>query len=257
MDYIFNASRSTIRISTSDGRNPTIPTDFILPAIEHTHSVIEEISKFDVDIFSILGMRNLSAFVGEVFVTSCVKASNGMLVRNPHQDGYPDLLLMDKNGKSLFDSLKDALRDKSPFSPFKTGGIEVKATCGSVPTESILRKKNRTKPNVGETRLDILKSYDRKAHHRETNNLFALLWDFVDGLPKIRAIFYSDLLVESDWCKIIEPKEGGGRTTSVSIMTREGVSKLYQNWLLVEKNPKLLKFLDKYNKGKKFDGYCE
>lgn len=255
MEYITNEDKPTITIATQDNRDPKISADFVKSAIEQTHKIIDQISSFDVDIFSILGMRNLSAFVGEVFVTACVKESKGLFTKNPHQDGYPDLLLLDKKGKELFDSLKDFLRDKAPFSPFKSGGIEVKATCGTVPTETVLKKSNKTKPVVGETRLDVLKSYDWKAHHRKTNNLFALLWDFEKKSPRIRAIFYSSSLCEDDWGKIIEPKTGGGRTTSVSIMTRNGVAKLYKNWLIIEKNKKLMHFLDHYNSGTVFKNF--
>jgi hypothetical protein len=63
------------------------------------------ISKFDVNIFEILGMRNLSSFVGEVFAASVAKESNGLFRKNPHQDGYPDLLLMDERGLVEYSAL--------------------------------------------------------------------------------------------------------------------------------------------------------
>jgi hypothetical protein len=62
-------------------------------------------------------------------------------------DGYPDLLLLDKFGKPLWESLASRLREKKPFSPFATGGIEIKATVGSVPTPEDLAKKKMTKPD--------------------------------------------------------------------------------------------------------------
>jgi hypothetical protein len=39
-------------------------------------------------------MRNLSAVIGEIFVTACVKNLSGNFLKNPHQDGYPDLIAM-------------------------------------------------------------------------------------------------------------------------------------------------------------------
>ena len=86
---------------------------------------MRKVNGFDVDISAILGMRNLSAFVGEVFVVSLEKESNGLLKKNPHQDGYPDLLLMDELGQTLWNKHENNIFSKEPFSPFDTGGIEV------------------------------------------------------------------------------------------------------------------------------------
>ncbi|NCO76167.1 MAG: bsaAI [Cyanobacteria bacterium] len=157
---------------------------------------------------------------------------------------------MDTIGKEILQKLSSQgeLRDKSPFSPFINGGIEVKATCGSVPSPSELRKKGLTKPDMGDTRIKMLKGYDWKAHHRETNNLIGLLWDFDNKIPLIIAIFFSSNLTENDWGKIVTPKEGGGRTTSVSIMPRDGVRKMYNNWILVRDDQRYINFLNKYNK---------
>lgn len=59
-----------------------------------------------------------------------------------------------------------------------------------------------------------------------TSNLIGLIWDFDDNhVPRIVSIFFGNELTENDWGKIIKPKEGGGRTTSVSIMPRVGVKK--------------------------------
>jgi hypothetical protein len=167
-------------------------------AIENTHFIVDKIvDDIPVDIFSILGMRNLSAFIGEVYVKSFEEASDGLFISNPHQDGYPDLLLLDQVGRDTYTSLqkKGQLQSKAPFSPFKNGGIEVKATVGSVPTPKECAKKNIVKPHLGDTRIDVLKGYDWKAHHRETNNLIGILWDFIDNRPRIVALFCCTLFL--------------------------------------------------------------
>lgn len=214
-----------------------------------TMSSIQE--SVPVDIFSILGMRNLSAFVGEVFARSLAEVSDGLLVSNPHQDGYPDLLLLDEHGKQIFNQLssQNENQDKAPFSPFANGGIEIKATCGSVPTPAACQKKGLNKPQIGDQRIDLITGYDWKAHHQETNNLLGLLWDFIDTKPTIVAIFFGNHLTQSDWGEIVKPKTDGGRTTSVSIMPRNGVYKMYQNWLLVLDDERYIHFINKYNKG--------
>jgi hypothetical protein len=228
-------------------RDVNINLKFIKNSILKTSETIEKISNFEVNIFNILGMRNLSAFIGEVFVRSIVTVSDGLFMNNPHQDGYPDLLVLDDRGKKEYESNVLHLRDKQPFSPFRTGGIEIKATCGSVPTPKILQKKGFEKPEIGDTRIDFINGYDWKAHHRLTNNLLSILWDFIDKIPTICAVFYSSDLDESDWGNIVQPKEGGGKTTSVSIMNRVGIKKMYNGWICVIDDEKYISFLNNYN----------
>lgn len=230
--------------------NKTITVDvgIFLAAIELTHQLIDQIYAVDFDIASALGTRNLSAFVGELVAASAIRASDGLFRRNPHQDGYPDLLLMDRVGVSAWKGLENRHDEKGPFSPFVSGGIEVKATCGSVPTPKEFRKKKQKKPTLGETRIDFMKGYDWKAHHRETNNLIGVLWDFVENRPRIVAVFFSSELGQDDWGKIVSPKEGGGRTTSVSIMKPEGIKKMYNGWITVMKDVRYVAFLNKRNK---------
>ena len=196
-------------------------------------------------------MRNLSALVGEIFAASMIRCSDELFVKNPHQDGYPDLLLNDVEGKKLLRKLKDNLqdRDKSPFSPFPGGGIEIKATCGSVPTPNVCHKKKVKKPNIGETRIDLMIGYDWKAHHQETNHLMGILWDFRERKPMICAVFYSNKLTTTDWGKIIVPKKDGtgGKTTSVSIMTRSGVKRMYDGWVAIISDERYINFINKYN----------
>lgn len=210
---------------------------------------IAKLAEFEIDIARLLGMRNLSSFVGELYGASVIKAACGLYRKNPHQDGYPDLLLMDPKGRREWERLSGQLRDKKPFSPFRAGGIEIKATVGSVPSPAWFQSRGLQKPDIGDARLPFLRGYDWKAHHRGTNNLLGLLWDFVKGRPSITAVFYSSDLRPADWGQIIQPREGGGNTTSVSIMTREGVRKMYEGWLFVADSPECRSFLDRYNRG--------
>lgn len=197
-------------------------------------------------------MRNLSAFIGELFAKQLEKAANGFFMSNPHQDGYPDLLLIDDYGKKLLDRIDEQGQRsaKEPFSPFINGGIEIKATCGSVPTPAQLAKKGLLKPGIGDRRIEMVMGYDWKAHHRETNNLLGIFWDFHSEtrLPLIAATFFSNALVEEDWGKTVLPKEGGGRTTSVSIMQKSGIHKMYSNWITICSDRNYGEFFDRRNK---------
>lgn len=263
MAYLINKN-ADVTFRTGKRTSEQIELALFERALNDVHEVIDLITKdIPVDIFSILGMRNLSAFIGELYAKSLAKESNGRFLGNPHQDGYPDLLLMDEKGKRIYADLREAgrLRDKAPFSPFPNGGVEIKATCGSVPTPQQCERMRIQKPDMGETRIDVMRGYDWKAHHRETNNLIGILWDFekvdpkrtgaqnAQGAPKIVAVFFGNTLTENDWGKIVQPKEGGGRTTSVSIMSRDGVNKMYKNWIAVVDDRRYIDFINKHNRG--------
>lgn len=228
-------------------RNSTLDLGGVHRAVLRARTLATKIASEEIDIPAILGMRNLSAFIGELFAASLIHESSSRLKKNPHQDGYPDLLLMDDEGVMLWERLNGRLREKGPFSPFETGGFEVKATCGSVPHPAWFAKRGQEKPDIGDERINVVRGYDWKAHHRETNNLFGIFWDFVDATPTIVAVFYSNVLDESDWGRIVQPREGGGRTTSVSIMTRAGVKKMYDGWLLAIADKRYKDFFNRYN----------
>lgn len=216
-------------------------------ANEALRALDEQTKAFDINIFETMGMRNLSGIVGEYLGKSLQRFSQGNLHSNLHQDGYPDLLLVNTpERKKYFETLYTILngkkypRDKSLFSPYLYGGVEVKATCGSTPPASRVPK-----PLIGEQRIDLVNSFDWKAHHRETNNLIGIFWDFIKEVPTIVAAFYRNDLTIDDWGNIVQPKEGGGRTTSVSIMNSGGISKMCAGWIAVINDEKYISALSK------------
>ena len=241
----------------SYGTTTVLSTADILAAIQFANDALKSLNEhtkqFDINIFETLGMRNLSGLVGEYFARSVQRISQGRLQSNLHQDGYPDLLLTDTPAKKkYFESLytekngKKYPKDKESFSPYKYGGLEVKATCGSTPSASTVPK-----PLIGEQRIELLNSFDWKAHHRTTNHLLGIFWDFIDENPTIAACFYQSNLKIDDWGKIVKPKDEGGRTTSVSIMRASGVKKMCKGWVAILDDPKYLNALSK----KKWIGY--
>ena len=237
------------RPRTDKNETVTVPQRFLLAAVNTAHALIDNLYNADLDIAAILGLRNLSAFVGELFAAALNKTSDGLLALNPHQDGYPDLLLMDAHGLRNWRELRSRLDEKLPFSPFASGGMEVKATCGSVPTPAACKRRGIKRPEVGDARIDCLLNYNWKSHHRETNNLAGLLWDFVGGRPRVAAVFYASDLTEDDWGEIVQPRADGGRTTSVSIMARSGIRKMYEGWLCVLSTGGYREFLNRRNEG--------
>jgi len=229
------------------GRTVHLPAAVLTSAINTTHELIDELYSVSLDIAAVLGMRNLSAFIGELVSAAIIKNADGVFRANPHQDGYPNLLLMDKPGMEEWERLAIRTGDKAPFSPFRCGGIEVKATCGSVPSPAVFRKRGKSRPALGATRAPHLSGYDWKAHHRDTNNLVGVVWDFVDGRPRVAAMFYSSALTRDDWGRIVTPRDGGGRTTSVSIIGRSGIRKMYAGWVCVLKTGGYAEFFNKRN----------
>lgn len=234
MNYIINPNAKV----TYHGKLVLTPQE-VVEAINYANEALLKLNlstqEFDINIFETLGMRNLSGLVGEYFARSIMKLSGGKLQSNLHQDGYPDLCLTDtKIKEQYFSSLYTEENgrkypiSKEVFSPYKYGGIEIKATCGSTPSASEVPK-----PLVGEQRVSLINSFDWKAHHRETNHLLAILWDFINGNPIIVAAFYQDELRIEDWGNIVKPKNDGGRTTSVSIMNAKGIKKMCNGWVAV------------------------
>jgi len=175
--------------------------------------------------------------MGEIFAREVYRLMKDRLLPNPNQDGYPDLIALTPKGVEYVEKHRrlGQMSDKSHWSPFPFGGVEVKSTCGNTPPASEMAK-----PSIGESRLPILVSAEWKAHHRETNNLLGVYWDFVDGLPTFLAIFFRNDLVKDDWGRIVQPREGGGRTTSVSIMKRKGVRKMGAGWLVLPDDDEML-----------------
>jgi hypothetical protein len=211
-------------------------------AIELFHDLS---SLYGVELFQLLGLRNLSSFVGEVFAKQVRLSEPNRLISNPNQDGYPDLCALTPEGVQYIERNRNAdgsiKRDKTLWSPYPYGGIEVKATCGNTPPASRVAK-----PTIGESRAPILQTAEWKAHHQQTRILLGVFWDFVDGLPTVLATFFRNDLdttvgkINTDWGAVIMPTEEGGRTTSVSIMKQQGVKKMGAGWMVLPRNENLL-----------------
>lgn len=251
--YIINAN-SSIKID----EKLELPRRKIVEAVNLANERIGKIYKTSVEmginIFDTLGLRNLSGFVGEIFSQSVIDTFEDKFIKNPHQDGYPDVLRIDS--KETLEWFENGIerkngkiypKSKEYFSGYKFGAFEVKATCGNTPSA-----KKVAKPLVGEERVDLLESFEWKAHHRETDKMLSILWDFIEEKPTIIAVFYRDDLEVEDWGKIVQPKEeNGGRTTSVSIMKQSGVKKMTKNWVTMLDQDKYIKKLEKWTTFKK------
>ncbi len=230
MNYlIFNDSPiklSHLEIQVSD----------LLSAVQNTNNKLKNICfesrKMKADIFNIMDFRNLSGLVGEAFVTE-LGTLNGFLIKNPSLDGYPDLLQV--SNQDMKNYFKKCGYDE--FKKFKYGGIEIKNTFGT--------KKSNADLIMGDQRIGYINNkLDWKAHHQETNNLVALLSDYIQGIPQIVALCYSDTLVKSDWQDKQNPKAGSAMT-SFSTIKKTGEQKLRSGLKLCLNDPKYLTFFNK------------
>ncbi len=81
MNYLINKNADTNFIS-GNGQQLQFEIQIIEDTLVDVHKVIKLITDdIPIDIFAILGMRNLSAFIGELFAKSFAKSSNNLFVR--------------------------------------------------------------------------------------------------------------------------------------------------------------------------------
>lgn len=204
--------RSPIRLSACD-----VTADELLAAIHkangHLASLVNATKSMSLNILDVMDFRVLSGLVGEIFAKELASISP-YLVQNKSIDGYPDLL---QNATSAMAAYIVTCPTAS-FLDYKFGGIEVKNTFG--------QKRPGARLSMGVQRIDhIDKRLQWKAHHRKTNNLVALLSDFIDRIPIVVALWYSDQLTEDDWADVQRPEEGSGMT-SFSTLKPQGFAKL-------------------------------
>ena len=105
IDLLINTNADTT-FTSGNNKKAAFTCEMIVDAVNDSHEIVDSILEhLAFDIFSLLGMRNLSAFIGELFAKRLEYSSKGLFISNPHQDGYPDLLLLDCVGKDMWDKL--------------------------------------------------------------------------------------------------------------------------------------------------------
>ena len=219
-----------------------IDSKSILSASESTNKILKDLSGglggVSLELYKIIDLRMLSGLVGELFVSELSK-STPYLEKNPWIDGYPDLLNI---------ATSEALREfqhasNEVYLNFPFGGIEVKNTFG-VKKTGINFQDRETRFARTETNRSwkIQKTLVWKAHHRETNNLIALHSDYVDKIPQIIGVFFSDELDPEDWSIKQQPKEGS-TMTSFSATKPSAFSKLKKRVIALDSRFKYDEFL--------------
>ncbi|MFN7307305.1 MAG: hypothetical protein ACK5TQ_12110, partial [Acetobacteraceae bacterium] len=67
IDYVTNPDASIL-----GPRGRALQPFEIEKAVHRTRAIVDKLAGFEVNVFEILGMRNLSAFVGEVFAAAMI-----------------------------------------------------------------------------------------------------------------------------------------------------------------------------------------
>jgi len=232
----------------------TIGTDKVVDCINQTNSYIRLLSELFIELnfnlFEVLGQRNLSGVIGEIFARFFCKKNEG-LISNPHPDGRPDILnLADSDIKKYF--LNECFTNingksipvKNKLTPFKYSGIEIKCTIGN-PIGNYKKKlfelTGKKSFELGLPRIDYLAGFNYWAHHQHATNLLSLYYDYYEpanNLPQLLSASYT-VLEKDDW-NIVSVGKSTGKKTSNTSLNKVGISKLYDSCICIVDDPKYI-----------------
>lgn len=105
-------------------------------------------------------------------------------------------------------------------------GIQIKTTSGSIKTsENLILDESL----ITQTRVSKLSSLTWQSHHQKCTNLMGVIWDFINNIPVITAIYYIDGLSENSWAKVkkdnVKSEKG---TNDVSSLKSFELNKMYK-----------------------------
>ena len=187
-------------------KNAIVTSNDLLNAVVAVNTTLvkadERVGQTNLHLFDIMDLRMLSGLIGELFVAELCALHTDFLCKNQSIDGYPDICDVSLPGWRG----KVSALPSSAFINFEHGGIEVKNTFGV--------KKAKAYIGQRDSRISRVQSVlVWKAHHRETNHLIALQSDFIEGIPQIIAVFFSNELTQNDWTVKQQPKTGSTMTS--------------------------------------------
>ncbi|MDA9052944.1 hypothetical protein N9H65_02405 [Planktomarina temperata] len=242
----FTVIRDISFLSKTTGTTTNVEGTKVAKSVSDANSylcgLIPMFKKLDFDLFDILGQRNLSGFVGEVFVASLEKNLSGF-IKNPHEDGRPDVIdIQTVNAKDYFWGTcfskyeGKTLPLKTKLAPFYFGGIEVKASIGGHTQKTkkqFIDDTGLKNFKIGVSRRNYVKTITYWGHHRKCENLIGLYYDFVEeagSAPQILAVMHSEL-EEADWTEVSIGRTGSKKTSNCHL-TSQGKTKLIQSTII-------------------------
>jgi len=234
------SKRKLLYSNDKSTKNLYLNSEIVRSAIESTNRYCEIHMDMCEKLFKSLSIRNLSGLVGEMFSEELEDRMSDVICKNKHQDGSPDLCVMSPDSRHF---LKENRHEdgspnlhKSIWSPFPFGGIEVKATCGSVSSEENL--------DPTDSRLDFIQGVTWHAHHQQTNNLLGLYWDFINDIPTILAAFYCNGLdtvtgPENRHWRTTSKPDDDSRATSATCLGEKGMRLMGVGRIVLPEDPEL------------------
>jgi hypothetical protein len=206
----------------------------VIHAVGKTNQYLNQISQYfidlDIEIFHILGQRNISGFIGEVF-SKFLEKEVVDLKSNPHQDGRPDLInLSTIESKDFFSTSFVNENHNNPikknFTPYPFGGVEVKCSIGDfrpmkreVKSKILQKKYGVDNVDIKIPRIEFFSGINYWAHHQNCSNLLGLYYDYYEKSkfnPQIISVFYATL-ERDDWYDLSIGKEGSKKTSNTSL----------------------------------------
>ena len=246
VSYTSKASHRAVTIS------PGVVVEAVVGANVYLNALRIQLEELKFPLFTTLGQRNLSGFVGEVFSRVFCANVAGYAV-NPHADGRPDILDVStaKAAKHFETVCFSASTDgelapiRSRLAPFEFGGIEVKSTIGNPVSgykDILLRDHGVTEFHVGMPRVSYLASITFWGHHMSCENLLGLYYDYCEelaGTPQIIAVMHSELDCDVDWHQVSVGKTGSKKTSNTSL-SGSGIGKISGGIVTVRNHPQYL-----------------
>jgi hypothetical protein len=223
---------------------PAKVIEAVVTANRYLFSLAAFFEDAEFEFYEAIGQRNLSGFVGEVFVKSFARVVDGYR-ENPHADGRPDILdLTTEDSRDhlerdcLVPGEEGRIPRRSRLAPYKYGGLEVKASIGDPVAKYKARladEQGVSAFQVGMPRIDYLSSITYWGHHASCENLVGLYYDYVpalDSAPQVLLVMHSELDVEVDWNKVSVGLSTSKKTSNTSL-TKAGKKKLYRGVVAV------------------------
>ncbi len=245
--------------SESSNNEMNISLSMIKSAVRETNTYLSKLSnifeELNFDLFGILGQRNLSGFIGEVF-SHFLSRDTSDYTLNPHADGRPDLIDISTNAAIAHlqdDCYKYIDGKKVPIkellAPFRYGGAEVKCTIG---THSATSKAEYKHDNgvedfeLGISRIKYIKGLTYWAHHQHSTNMIGLYYDYyrpVSGIPQLLTVFMP-MFNRHDWNKVSVGDKDHKKTSNTSL-NASGKKKLYASCVYMVNDPT---YIEKFKK---------
>jgi hypothetical protein len=217
-DYLINKhlSEEDLRYHPdAEGRSFHLDRDLMLRAAVKANTDFEtQINQFErwrregvVVLWDGILHKNRSGAVGECLGMAYCVLAGSTIAKNPHEAGSPDFFPLLESTQTYLDS---------PVSDsYKGGGFDAKGC-----------------------KISDMKfmSVVASSHHRQTNTVLVVAWNYFGGFPKILSAFFANNLTAEDWKIGSVPKNDNSKPTSSASLLKSGMDKIRMGWMFVHKS---------------------